>query len=113
VTAAVNRAFRRPSSPVQALAFPELTTIALTRPFFMFSRLIITGAALTLFVVKTPDATAALSEKIKARSGIPPFLIPATTADPLNPSILKSFSAIIQSPSTNSFLAPYPVDLIP
>ncbi len=87
---ASRRALYRPSLPVHAFAFPELAMMALTFPSLRFSRHTITGAAFTLLVVKTPAAVASFSEKIRAMSNPPSFLIPAATADALKPGILNS-----------------------
>src|SRR5438128_9504749 len=44
------------------------------------------GAAMNVFCVNTAAAVAAGSERINAKSSAPPGLIPAATADVLNPS---------------------------
>ena len=89
VARAVSSAVCIPSFPVQALAFPELTTMARQRPRLStrFCRESKTGAAATRFVVKTPAAVVAgESEKISAKSNASRvFLIPAATAAPRNP----------------------------
>ena len=76
----VSRAERIPCSPVQALAFPLLTTKACDRPLLMRSADSSTGAALTALVVKTATAVAGVSEKIRARSFLPCFFMAASTA---------------------------------
>ena len=75
---AVSRQIFIPSSPVQALAIPELTTTALTLPsddVIFLSQ--ITGAALTTFDVYTPAASHNSSLYIRAMSVLPSYLIPA------------------------------------
>src|SRR6266404_6663786 len=77
---AVNRiivwASRSPWRPVQALAFPEFTTIARASSLRACCRLIFTGAAQTWFVVNIPATAAGVSETIKARSRFCPFSEP-------------------------------------
>ena len=86
------KAFLRPSSPVQALAFPELATIPLicleqglsgeTR-----SLVIRTGSAFTTFLVNIPAAQQSLSENTRAKSFFTEFfLIPAKTPEARKPA---------------------------
>ena len=77
----VSRQFSRPSSPVQALAWPELASTARQVPY---SRRVCwqtcTGAALKALVVNRPASTAGRSETISPRSSRPAFLKPAAAA---------------------------------
>jgi hypothetical protein len=68
VSLAIWSASRKPCAPVQALAFPEQTTIACTRLFFRCSRSITTLALFTLLVVKTPPASQTRSLAMTVRS---------------------------------------------
>ena len=81
VSAAISRATRSPSSPVQALAQPLLTTIARAVPpeRARCSRETTTGAAIARLVVKTAAACAGASETSSARSRLPLALMPALT----------------------------------
>jgi hypothetical protein len=74
-----------PESPVQALAQPELTTIAWAFwPFkCFFDR--ITGADLIKFEVKTPAATHGFSEHKIAKSSLSGLFILASTAPARKP----------------------------
>ena len=67
ISAEASAAFR-PTSPVQALAWPALTRMALARPFLIFSLHHSTGAAATRFRVKTPATTAGSSATMRPRS---------------------------------------------
>src|SRR5262249_43380650 len=79
-------AVARPWAPVQALAFPALTTTAPTRPPARRRPATWTGAAAARFFVKTPAATAGLSAAITATSG--PFVFsPQRTPANRNPAI--------------------------
>ena len=81
---ALSSEVRSPSAPVQALAFPELTTTARAQPrvSLRWRRESSTGAAATRLVVNMPAAAVSrASEKINARSRAPAtFLIPAAMA---------------------------------
>ncbi|KAF5055375.1 hypothetical protein DSECCO2_378280 [anaerobic digester metagenome] len=70
-SASVSTSFasRMPCSPVAALAFPLLMTIARAFPFFKISRSRITGAAQNLLVVKQAAQEAGNSEYRTATSG--------------------------------------------
>src|SRR5918994_5845080 len=75
---AVACAVWKPSVPVQALAPPEFSTTARSRPVVSTSWLHSTGAALTLLRVKTPAAAwAGPSLTTRATSGRPLGLSPA------------------------------------
>ena len=65
-----------PRAPVQALALPELTTIARARPSARCSRESTTGAAARRLRVNAPAALAAPSHATRATSGAPEALIP-------------------------------------
>src|SRR5262245_8647855 len=65
-----------PWLPVQALAFPELTTMAWATPFFTRVAQTFTGAAQTWFVVNIPATVAGASEVMRAKSGFLPLLDP-------------------------------------
>ena len=71
--------------PVQALALPLLTTMACPLPDFIFCMQILTGAALTAFVVKVPAIDDSTSEKISAKSFLPGFLIAASVMEKKKP----------------------------
>ena len=79
VSAAMSRAARNPSSPVQALAHPLLTTIARATPPLALrcSRETRIGAASARFVVKTAAAVAGVSDTSRARSRPCLALMPA------------------------------------
>ena len=79
VSAAMSRAARRPSSPVQAFAHPLLTTIARTTPPLALkcSRETRIGAACARFVVNTAAAVAGVSDTSSARSRPLSALMPA------------------------------------
>src|ERR1035438_6633205 len=66
-----------PLLPVQAFAFPLLTTIAEALPDFACCMLNFTGAAFTWLVVNTAATTAGVSETISAMSFLPLALSPA------------------------------------
>src|SRR6185437_3008763 len=74
-----------PCFPVQALAFPAFTTIALRRPSATCSRPTLTGAAKTLLVVKAAAADARRSQTKSPTSGACLVLIPAKTPVARNP----------------------------
>src|SRR5882724_3280780 len=76
VTAAISSASRRPRAPVQALALPELTTMARAVDLFARGRLTLTGAAQTWLVVNSPATAAGVSETMSARSRLLPLLEP-------------------------------------
>jgi len=65
-----------PWRPVQALAFPEFTTIARASSLRACCRLIFTGAAQTWFVVNTPATAAGVSETSKRDHAFGPFSEP-------------------------------------
>ena len=81
VSLAMSRAACSPSSPVQALAQPLLTTMARAAPpeRTRCSRETTTGAAGARLVVKTAAACAGASETSSARSSPPLALMPALT----------------------------------
>ena len=85
-SAHMRRASFSPCRPVQALAFPALTTTPRSFPAAMFSRPIFTGAAKTLFVVNTAAATAGTSQTSSPTSGVFFVLMPAWTAPALKPA---------------------------
>jgi hypothetical protein len=70
---------------VQALAQPELTTIACARPFDMCLWDKTTGADLIWLVVKTPAALQVTLEQRIAKSSSSVLFIPACTAPAENP----------------------------
>ena len=72
----ISQASARPPSPVQALARPELVTIARAVPERIWVRLTITGAATTELSVNTPAAEAGDSESTSARSAAPSAFMP-------------------------------------
>ena len=75
-----------PSSPVQALACPELAMIALAFPKRLrISLQTITGAALKTLSVKRPATTASRSDRMIPRSSRPWALKPAAAVPALNP----------------------------
>src|SRR6266404_2472835 len=78
---------RTPAAPVAQFAFPEFTMTARTRPPVRASaaRPTSTGAATTRFFVNSAAATVRASARINARSALPLALIPAVTAENLNP----------------------------
>ena len=82
-------ASRNPCAPVHALALPAFTTIAeIGVPRRSVSWEMTTGAALTVFRVKTPAAAAGTSERITAMSvrvPSPSPRIPAAATPPRNP----------------------------
>jgi len=80
-------ASRRPCLPVQALAWPLLTTMPWATPILATrSASSRTVAALTWLVVKVPARTAGTSEKKRAMSGLRLFLSPATMPAARNPA---------------------------
>src|SRR5262252_205997 len=93
---AVFRATASPSSPVQALAQPLLTTMARATPpeRDRCSRETTTGAAIALFVVKTAAACAGASETSSARSALPFDLMPALMPAARNPRAVVTPPAI-------------------
>src|SRR5438874_1891942 len=66
----------QPCLPVQALALPELTTMACAMPFLTRSMQTFTGAAQTWLVVNMPATVAGTSETMSARSRFLPFSDP-------------------------------------
>ena len=82
----------KPRSPVQALAWPEFISTALAVPWLCcnLSTHRSTQPARTMFVVKTPAATAASGAKRSARSCLPLALSPAVM-----PAALKPFGAVM------------------
>ena len=105
-------ALSRPSSPVAALALPELMTTARTlaqRPSPRCSRETVTGAAQNLLVVKTPAALTGSSNSTSARSRrwgflrnpawMPPAYTPAALATPPSGSTVSlGLFSFIRSP---------------
>src|ERR1035437_2876826 len=84
-----------PCRPVQALAFPEFTTMAWADFRAARFALIFTGAAQTWLLVNIPATVAGTSETIRARSRffplsdplpVPSFLMSQKTAAVLKPS---------------------------
>ncbi len=65
-----------PCRPVQALALPELMTMACATPRFTRSMQTFTGAAQTWLVVNMPATVAGTSETMSARSRFWPFVEP-------------------------------------
>ena len=67
-----------PASPVAALAFPEVSSTALTTEPVVarWARLVWTGAAGALFCVNTAAATDGRAETTSAASGTPEALMP-------------------------------------
>ena len=65
-----------PCLPVQALALPELTTMAWAVPFLTRSTQTFTGAAQTWLVVNMPATVAGTSDTISARSRFWPLFEP-------------------------------------
>ena len=83
---AVAWVFWNPCGPVQALAPPEFSTTASTRPSVTTWRDQCTGAAATRLEVKTAAAAfSGPSLTTRARSGLPDALRPALTPAARNP----------------------------
>ena len=78
---------RIPRRPVAQLAFPEFTITARTRLllFACDTRPTSTGAATIKFLVNNAAAVVFGSATISAKSGFPLALMPALTAENLNP----------------------------
>ncbi len=76
VKRAISNASFNPCLPVQALALPELATMAWARPRPTRSRQTFTGAAQVWLVVNMPAAVAGTSDTINARSRLWPFSDP-------------------------------------
>ena len=66
VACTIDQASAMPGLPVQALAEPELVTIAWATPSWIWARLTVTGAATTRLVVNTPAALAGRSDSEQA-----------------------------------------------
>jgi hypothetical protein len=103
VISAIFSASAIPRAPVQALAFPELTTIARADFLAAFRALTFTGAAQTWLVVNIPATAAGTSDTINARSSFRPFsepfpvpsrLMSQKTAAALNPRGAQTEPAI-------------------
>src|SRR5438270_10798598 len=100
--------FRMPTWPVAQFAFPEFTITACTRPllFARAERPISTGAAVIRFRVNSAAAEVLGSAIMSARSGFPLALMPAFTAENLNPLGRNTGSAgIIPAVSPKSLQA--------
>src|SRR5512135_1348830 len=91
----VSRTARIPAAPVQALALPLFTTIPRRRERVRSAFPHATGAAATLFRVKTTAETHGRSLTTSARSGFPVFLIPQDPAAARNPGTMISFGSFI------------------
>lgn len=89
-------AFLSPSSPVHALAQPELTT-RFDTGFKIEILETVTGAAQNAFVVNTPEATHGSDECTMQRSFTPDFLTLVAMAPTLNPDGYTPFSGIYLS----------------
>src|SRR6185369_443510 len=76
VSAAISNASLAPCRPVQALALPELTTMAWPIPDPTRLAHTFTGAAQTWLVVNIPATTAGTVDTINARSRFGPLLEP-------------------------------------
>src|SRR3990170_6303405 len=76
VRSTISSACLYPVLPIHAFALPLFTITPLAFPFLIYFWLNITGAAFTRFSVNTPAAQASTSEKIRARSFLPVFLMP-------------------------------------
>ncbi len=76
VKAAISSASFIPCAPVQALALPELTTMAWALPLLTCFRQSFTGAAQTWLVVNIPATVAGASDTINARSSLAPLSEP-------------------------------------
>ena len=85
-SATIVQALSRPAVPVQALAEPELVTIARARPPWIWARLTVTGAATTRLVVNTPAAVAGRSETSRVRSDLPLRFMPQAATPAANPA---------------------------
>src|SRR5258708_4946534 len=99
-TAVISSASRRPRAPVQALALPELTTMARAVDLFARGRLTLTGAAQTWLVVNSPATAAGVSETMSARSRLPPLLdplpVPRRLMSQKTPEARKPFGAVTE-----------------
>ncbi len=100
----VSRTARIPTAPVQAFALPLFATIPRSRERVRSAFPQTTGAAATLFRVKTTAETHGRSLTTSARSGFPDFLIPHDVPAPRNPGTTISFghSAPFTSTPTRS-----------
>ena len=110
-SSAINRASLSPWEPVQALAFPELATIACARPRFRWARQTLTGAAHTWLVVNIPAAVAGTSDTINAKSRFlplsDPFPVPRRLISQNTPAARKPFGAVTDPDKTfNLFFMP-------
>jgi len=93
----VSRTARIPTAPVQAFALPLFATIPRSRERDRSAFPQTTGAAATLFRVKTTAETHGRSLTTSARSGIPVFLIPQNVPAPRNPGTMISFGSFNSS----------------
>lgn len=94
VQAAMRAVSAAPRDPVQAFAFPLLTTTPRENPEASRSRHQSTGAAWTWLVVNTPATAAGSSETHSAMSFTPPLLIPAWIPADRNPAGISADSTI-------------------
>ncbi len=92
------RASFSPRSPVQALAFPEFTTIACADALDALGSLTLTGAAQTWFVVNMPATAAGASDTINAMSLLAdePLPSPAGLMPQCAPAERKPFGAFTE-----------------
>ena len=96
----------KPAGPVQALAPPELSTTALTRPPLTTWRVHVTGAACTRLVVKTAAADRdGPSFRTTATSGWPDGFSPAVTPAARKPSGAVTLMGILRVRSGRPFPA--------
>src|SRR5512141_1674028 len=91
----VSRTARIPTAPVQAFALPLFATIPRSRERERSAFPQTTGAAATLFRVKTTAETHGRSLTTSARSGFPVFLIPHDVPAARNPGTMISFGTFI------------------
>ena len=85
VSSRILAASASPCLPVQALAFPALTTTARRWAQSLVSRVSRTGAAAAALLVNVAAETAACSVSSRARSSSPRFLTPLATPAARNP----------------------------
>ena len=98
VHSAICRASARPARPVQALAPPELSTTAASRPSATASRDHSTGAALNALLVNTAAAWASGPLlTTRARSGRPDALMPAVTPAAVKPLGVVTLTVLLRS----------------
>ena len=79
VSSRMRAASASPCLPVQALAFPALTTTARRWPQSLVSRVSRTGAAAAALLVNVAAETAGCSLSTRPRSSLPRFLTPLAT----------------------------------